>query len=38
MKVLAMEEYMKRLQAAGFGERFDNGRANPELVKMLKAA
>ena len=31
-------EYMKRLQAAGFGERFDNGRANPELVKMLKAA
>ena len=31
-------EYMKRLQAAGFGERFDNGRANPELVKMLRAA
>jgi hypothetical protein len=31
-------EYMKRLRAAGFGDRFDNGRANPELVKMLKAA
>ena len=31
-------EYMKRLQSAGFGERFENGRANPELVKMLKAA
>ena len=31
-------EYMKRVRSAGFGERFDNGRANPELVKMLKAA
>ena len=30
--------YMKRLQAAGFGERFENGRANPEPVRMLAAA
>ena len=31
-------EYMKRLNAAGFGERFENGRANPNLVALLHAA
>jgi hypothetical protein len=26
-------EYIQRVKSAGFGERFLNGRANPELLK-----
>ena len=26
-------EYVQRIKSAGFGERFENGRANPELMK-----
>jgi hypothetical protein len=27
-----VKEYMQRVKSAGFGERFENGRANPELA------
>jgi hypothetical protein len=31
-------EYVKRVKAAGFGERFENGRAAPQLIEIAKAA
>lgn len=31
-----VKEYVQRIQSAGFGERFVNGRANPELLKYLQ--
>ncbi len=30
------KEYVQRVRSAGFGERFDNGRANPELMQYLQ--
>ena len=30
-------EYIQRIKSAGFGERFENGRANPELMEYAKA-
>ncbi len=29
-----LKEYMQRVHSAGFSERFSNGRAHPELLKM----
>ncbi|MCB1694443.1 MAG: hypothetical protein KDI19_16845 [Pseudomonadales bacterium] len=33
-----INEYMQRVKSAGFGERFENGRANPELKKYAQMA
>lgn len=33
-----INEYMQRVKSAGFGERFENGRANPELEKYAQMA
>lgn len=30
-----VKEYVQRIKSAGFGERFENGRANPELMQYL---
>ena len=30
------KEYVQRIRSAGFGERFDNGRALPELMEYVK--
>ena len=30
-------EYIQRIKSAGFGERFENGRANPELMEYAQA-
>ncbi|MFQ5933327.1 MAG: hypothetical protein ACE5KI_01630 [Dehalococcoidia bacterium] len=30
-----VKEYMQRVKSAGFAERFSNGRAHPELLKMV---
>jgi hypothetical protein len=32
-----VKEYMQRVRSAGFGERFEDGRADPELVKYAQA-
>ena len=31
-----MKEYVQRIRSAGFGERFDNGRAHPELMEYAR--
>tara|TARA_Y100000310_G_scaffold277238_1_gene294860 strand:- start:2919 stop:4007 length:1089 start_codon:yes stop_codon:yes gene_type:complete len=33
-----VKEFIQRVKSAGFGERFENGRSNPELMKYAKAA
>jgi hypothetical protein len=33
-----VREYMQRVKSAGFGERFENGRSNPELLAYANAA
>ena len=33
-----VKEYVQRVRVAGFGERFENGRANPMLEAYLQAA
>lgn len=33
-----VKEYMQRVKSAGFGERFENGRSNPELNKYAQLA
>ncbi|HKI73006.1 MAG TPA: hypothetical protein VJ998_00055 [Pseudomonadales bacterium] len=33
-----VKEYMQRVKSAGFGERFENGRSNPELFKYAQLA
>jgi len=30
------KEYVQRIKSAGFGERFQNGRANPELMQYVE--
>jgi hypothetical protein len=32
-----VKEYVQRVRVAGFGERFENGRANPMLDAYIKA-
>jgi hypothetical protein len=29
-------EYVQRIRSAGFGERFENGRANSELMEYVR--
>ncbi len=31
------KEYVQRIRSAGFGERFENGRANPELMEYVRS-
>ncbi len=31
-----IREYVQRIKSAGFGERFENGRANPELMEYIR--
>ena len=31
-----VKEYIQRVHSAGFSERFENGRANPELMKYIQ--
>ena len=33
-----VREYMQRVRSSGFGERFENGRSSPELLKYAQAA
>ena len=33
-----VKEYMQRVKSAGFGDRFENGRSNPELFKYAQLA
>lgn len=33
-----VREYVQRVRSAGFGERFENGRASPELLTFAQAA
>ena len=30
-----VREYVQRIRSAGFGERFDNGRADPRLLQIM---
>ena len=32
-----VKEYVQRVRVAGFGERFENGRANPMLEQYVRA-
>ena len=31
-----VREYVQRIRSAGYGERFENGRANPQIMEYLK--
>jgi hypothetical protein len=32
-----VKEYMQRVRVAGFGDRFENGRANPGIMELINA-
>ena len=36
MRRRQIKEYVQRIKSAGFGERFENGRANPELLTYME--